>query len=162
MKELVLVKNNSLVVFMTMFFVAFITPLLFNQQIVVGSIVNATLFLTTMFLGFRYGAVVGILPSTIALSTGLLPFSVMVPFIMLANIILVFSFYCLKERSYWFAVTFSAFFKFSFLSLAVFFVLEAFPFNNIASQMFLMMGWMQLLTALLGGVLAFVYIKTTS
>lgn len=155
MNSLILNRSTLVVFFTASLLVAVFVPLLFNQQMIVGPIVNATLFISTLVLGFRYGVLLSVFPSVIAFSTGLMSLSVLVPFIMIANMILVSSFHYLKEVDYWTAVTVSASLKFLFLHTVVLLLFQS-------SQAASMMSWPQFLTALLGGGIAFIYLKATS
>ncbi len=161
-KTITLSKSIPFTALVTLILIAFGAPLLFNHQLIAGPIVNATLFLSTMILGVRYGAAVAVVPSAIAFSVGVLPIPYMIPFIVLGNMVLVFSFHYFKQMGYWPSVVISSFLKFSFLLLFAFLITETLLYGDVAKQLMLMMGWMQFLTALLGGVIAFAYLKITS
>ncbi len=160
--SLALNKENaiSVALFIVAIGVVTLAPLL-NQQIITGTIVNAVLFTATMILGMRAGIMIGIFPSVIALSTGLLPLVLapMIPFIMLGNALLVFIFNLLKNRNYWLAVMVSSFFKFSFLSAGSWIVVRLIVEENVARNIIMMMSWPQLATALMGGLLSFSFLK---
>src|SRR5665647_484155 len=96
--------------------VAMIVPL-FHQQMITGPIVNATLFVATAVLGVSGGILVGLIPSVVALSAGLLPpvLAPIVPFIMISNTILILAFYFLKEKNYWQGMIMASILKFVFL-----------------------------------------------
>jgi hypothetical protein len=140
--------------------VAIIVPL-FHQQMITGPIVNATLFVATVVLGVSGGILVGLVPSIVALSAGLLSpvLTPMVPFIMIGNTILVLTFNWLKERNYWQGVILGSILKFVFLYSTSSVVINLLLKKEVAVQVSLMMSWPQLLTALLGGGIAYVFIK---
>ena len=140
--------------------VAMIVPL-FHQQMITGPIVNATLFVATAVLGVSGGILVGLIPSVVALSAGLLPpvLAPMIPFIMLSNTIMVLAFYFLKEKNYWTGMITSSILKFVFLYSTSAVVINLLLQKEVASQVSLMMSWPQLLTALIGGCLAYIFIK---
>jgi len=73
-------KDLAVIAALTM--TAVVAPL-FGQQLVTGTIVNATLFLAVMLAGLRGAAAVAVVPSLIALAVGTLPavMAVMVPYI---------------------------------------------------------------------------------
>jgi len=75
---------------------------MFNNQMITGPIVNAVLFIVTYLFGIKYAMLVGLFPSVVALSVGLIPFILapMIPFIMLSNAILIGIFNYLKHRNY--------------------------------------------------------------
>lgn len=153
-------KIATLSQFLVLLGIALIVPL-FHQQMITGPIVNATLFLSTMILGVQFGIIVGLVPSVVALSVGLLPLALapMIPFIMIANTILVLSFNALKNKNYWFGVIVSSFLKFGFLYFTNSIVINLLLKKEIAHQVAAMMGWPQLLTALVGGILAYLFMR---
>lgn len=155
-------KNQiiSLIQFCFLMAVAAIAPL-FHFQPITGPIVNATLFLAASFMGAQNAIMVGLLPSLIALSVGLLPapLAPMVPFIMVSNAILILAFAYLKKKNFWLAVVASSGLKFLFLSSTSLIVSHLIIKKEIAQKAVLMMGWPQLLTALGGGILAFLLLK---
>lgn len=161
-KELAI--NREKITFLTklaaLLSVAMVVPL-FHQQIITGPIVNATLFVATAVLGVSGGILVGLIPSVVALSAGLLPpvLAPMVPFIMISNTILVLTFHRLKERNYWMGMILGSILKFIFLYSTSSIVINLLLKKEVATQVSLMMNWPQLLTALAGGCLAYVFIK---
>jgi hypothetical protein len=134
--------------------IAMVAPT-FHNQIITGTIVNATLFAAVMLLGTRAGILVGLVPSLIALSVGTLPpvLAPMIPFIMAGNIILVLTFSFLKNKNYWLAIILASLFKFLFIFGASSIVVNLFIKKALVGSVAIMMGWPQLLTALLGGLL---------
>ncbi len=121
-----------------------------GSQFVTGPIVNAILFLSVLFLGIRVAILIAIVPSIIALFTGLLPFLLapMIPFIITGNIILVLTFNNFKD-SFLKGVLIASFLKFLFLFISGLLIINE---VIIAS----MMGWAQLFTALTGGIIAYI------
>lgn len=133
-----------------------------QNQWITGTIVNAILFLAVWRVGFVNAALVAALPSSIALMRGLLPapMAVLIPYIILANIIMIAVFYFAQKTnlearlpSLVFAVSFAAFLKFAFL-----FAVTSY-FLKVASPLLVMMHWPQLFTALAGGLIAVGIIK---
>jgi hypothetical protein len=160
----ILVINREKITFLTklvvLLSVATIVPL-FHQQMITGPIVNAALFVATAVLGASAGILVGLIPSVIALSVGLLSpvLAPMVPFIMISNTILVLTFHFLKDRNYWMGMIMASVLKFVFLYSTSSVVINLLLKKEVAAQVSLMMSWPQLLTALAGGCLAYVFIK---
>jgi len=154
------VKIINLSIFLTLIGIASIVPL-FHQQMMTGPIVNATLFASTFLLGAQAGIIVGLIPSVIALSAGLLPpvLAPMVPFIMISNTILILVFDALKNKNYWLRVAVSSFLKFVFLYSTSSIVINLLLKKEVALQVAMMMSWPQLITALSGGVLAYLFLK---
>jgi len=140
--------------------VATIAPL-FHQQMITGPIVNATFFASVILLGTQAGMMVALIPSIIALSVGTLPapLAPMVPYIMLGNVLLVLIFGFLKDKNYWLAVGFSSLVKFLWLFATSTIVIDLLLKKELAQSVALMMSWPQLLTALLGGIIAWGLIK---
>lgn len=161
-KVLAINKGSVIVLikFIILVSVALIAPL-FHQQIITGSIVNATLFISAILLGPSAGILVGLIPSVIALSVGLLPpvLAPMIPFIMIGNTILVLTFSALKDKDYWLGVFISSVLKFVFLYGTSSIVINLLFKKEVASQVALMMNWPQLLTAVVGGISAYLFVK---
>jgi len=155
-KEIILI----LIQFVALIGVAMIAPL-FKQQIITGSLVNATLFIATMLFGIKGAILVGFLPSLISLSTGLLPPSLMpmIFFIIIGNAIMIITFNYLRERNYWLGIVLAASLKFIFLLGFSTIIFNLFFQEKISTTIMTMMSWPQLLTALLGGLLAYIFSK---
>lgn len=119
-----------------------------------GPMVNAMLMLTTMIIGVFGGIVIGALTPWIAFIRGILPppLAPMIPFIMVANAILVLVFGLLYKYNKWLAVGLAALCKYGIFVIAIKFLLNFPPKIAQAFQL------PQLLTALAGGAIAiFVY-----
>jgi len=144
-------KTNSiaLIQFIAFLIIAFLAPFIGNQFIT-GTIVNATLILSFFLLGYRSAILLCFLPSVISLSLGFMPMAIMLPFIMLGNIILVSSFKLIKN--YYIALFSGGILK----ALLLFLTASIFINNPIVLSM---MSWPQLLTAISGGLLAYLIKK---
>jgi len=149
------IKTKEITLFFGLLFVASIVPLI-GSQAVTGPVVNATLFLATVFIGIQGAVGIALFPSIVALSTGMLPAATfpLVPFIMTGNVILVLVFKYFSQN-FWKGVIFASFAKFLFLYAASFLVLNNLLEGAVLGQVSVMMSWPQLLTALTGGVIAF-------
>ncbi len=136
-----------------------LAPLIGNQFIT-GTIVNAVFFISTFIFGISVGLFLVIIPSLIAALSGILPIIIfpMIPFIIISNIILITCFNYFKNK-YWLGVIVSSFLKFSFLFLSGYFVLNLILSKNINHLIITMMGWHQLITAMSGGIVAYLYLK---
>lgn len=147
----------SIVQFIALLSVAIFAPAI-NIQMITGTLVNATLFISVALLGVPAAILIGIIPSVISSVTGLLPAAIlpMVPFIIFSNAIMILIFSGLHKKSYWKGVVAASFVKFAFLSVASSFVIGYFVSEKVAAKIALMMSYPQLLTALSGGVLAYV------
>lgn len=141
---------------------AAIIPAFVHNQWITGPLVNALLFLSVIYCGISGAILVGMIPSVIALSVGLLPapLAVAVPYIMVSNaiLVLVFAAFCGRSRSikkYWIGISIASLLKFGFLFMAASTVVKlASP--QIAPKIAVMLGWPQLATAAAGGGIAFV------
>lgn len=161
-KSLKKVLTKDLVLTTAFFFVIFFAPLI-GSQAITGPLVNAMLFLSVVFLGLRNALWLSLFPSLVAVFTGIIPFAAlpMIPFIITSNIILVlvFSFY---QKSFWQGVFTASFAKFIFLFSTAHVLTGYFIGGNLAVQMTTIFGWHQLATALIGGVIAKIFIMIAS
>jgi hypothetical protein len=155
-KELIL----TLIQFTLIVGIATIAPL-FHQQVITGPLVNAMLFIATVVLGAKNAILAGLIPSLIALSSGLLPavLAPMVPFIMVGNSILILVFSNLREKNYWMSAILASFLKFLFLFLSSSIVINLLLKKEIATTVALMMSWPQLFTAIAGSLIAYFFLK---
>lgn len=162
-KTLAINKEKTLVLaqFGILLGVALVAPLI-GQQAITGVIVNATLFISTALLGVEAGILIGLIPSVISLSVGLLPAALapMVPFIILGNAILAVVFSYFKEKNYWLGIFSASLLKFLFLFNASSVVINLLLKKEVAGQVALMMSWPQIFTALSGGLIAYLFLKS--
>ncbi len=146
-----------------MFLPAALGPM--GKQFVVGSLVNACLYTAAATTGLWGGLTVAIVsPLTSVLTTHtpmaafILPFS---PFIAAGNFILVACFYFIMKRNKIVGVAVASAVKFVFLFAAVnVFLGIANLADNIKTNAAVMFSWPQLVTALIGGVLALAVIRS--
>lgn len=134
---------------------------MFHNQLFAGPVVNALLFIVTVMLGLRFGLLLSIVPSGMALFYGLLPAVLIpfIPFIMVSNMIMVGLFKVLKDKNFFLGVVISSVTKFLFLFLTHQMLFKIFLKKDIALAASTMMSWNQLYTALLGGLIAFGFLK---
>lgn len=153
-------KVKVLIQFIVLTGIATIAPF-FLHQFIAGPLVNAVLFIATVLIGPYNTLILALLPSTIALSVGLLPpvLAPMIPFIMLGNIILVYAFNAFWKKNYWLGVGVSSVVKWLFLWGSSYVVVQLLLKKEVAEQVSLMMSWPQLLTAVGGGILAYIFLK---
>jgi hypothetical protein len=149
--------KTNLTAFIALLGIASLAPITGNQFIT-GTIVNADLLIAVSLLGIPGGLAIAVIPSFIALTTGLLPvvLAPMVPFIILGNILFVLVFAYLKNRNYWLGAFGGAILKSSFLAGMIAVVTNLIINNSLAGKAAYMMSWPQLVTALAGSLLAFV------
>jgi len=139
-----------------------ILPRFIHNQFITGPIVNATLFLGTVILGPASAMLIGLVPSVVALASGLLPMPLapMVPFIMISNAILVWTFSYFRKINFGSGVVVASLVKYAFLYGTSLIVVNLISNQNIAAKaVTTMMAWPQIVTALIGGVIAFGVLK---
>jgi hypothetical protein len=157
-------------VFASVSIVSFFMPFAFGHpQWLVGTIVNACLFLGALYLPKKYFIPLAILPSLGVLARGLVfgPFTFFLiyflPFIWLGNLMLIFIFSRLTNASlirankgWTYFMFFSSVVKFGFL-----FLIANIYFNfGLVPKLFLAtIGLNQLATALAGGLIALIILK---
>ncbi|OGY87474.1 MAG: hypothetical protein A2233_00935 [Candidatus Kerfeldbacteria bacterium RIFOXYA2_FULL_38_24] len=138
-----------------------VTAPLLQMQVLTGPLVNATLFIAVVMVGWKKAFVVALFPSLISLAVGLLPavLAPMVPFIILSNMILILLFDLWRKKSYWLSIGVASVVKFIFLYVASLLVIKLWVAQPVATKLASMMSWPQLITALAGGVIAYVFLK---
>lgn len=141
--------------------VVVLTPALISHQAITGSVVNAVLFISVIILGIQGAVLIALIPSLIALSVGLLPaiMAPMVPFIMMGNVILILCFSYFNKRGYWLGVISASALKFLFLFIASYIIANLFIGQDIAIKASTMFGLPQFLTALGGGIIAYLFLR---
>jgi hypothetical protein len=134
-----------------------------HPQWLVGTAVNACLFLGAVYLPKKYFLPLAILPSLGILARGLVfgPFTYFLvyflPFIWLGNLVLILVFKNLFSRfGYIFSVVAAAGAKFLFLFIIA---NVYFKFSIIPALFLQSMGFNQLATALVGGLVSFIIFK---
>lgn len=158
-KDLSLIQN--LVAFSGLLGLTFLVPAVIHQQAITGPIVNAILLIASAMLSPSSAMLIGILPSTVALSRGLLPLALapMIPFIILGNALYVHLFGHLKSKNFVLGVAVAAVAKFGLLYSASQLILQNLLPGKLVTKATQMMSWPQLITALIGGFLAWVILS---
>jgi len=163
----VLADTRAIAKFLGLAGVATLLPFFIHLQWITGPIINAILILILFLVGIRSALVVCLIPSSIALASGLLPaiLAPVVPFIMIGNVILVLGVDWLYNHfknevwGYWLGVIVGASFKFIFLFASVNFIAKLLIKQELAVKVAQMMSWPQLATAITGGMIAWVVLK---
>jgi len=157
--------TRALIYKITLFFsligIATILPALIHYQPITGPLVNATLFISALLLGTEAAIMIGLVPSLIALTSGLLPavLAPMIPFIMVSNAILVLTFSLFQKKNYWLGIISASLIKFIFLFSTSSIVINLLLKKEVATKVAQIMSWPQLLTALAGGIIAWLILK---
>lgn len=139
------------------------------SQLFVGPVINAILIIAAFLCGTGWGVAVGVLTPVLALLVGQLNplLGAFIPFIMIGNVLLVVFCGLFKKTSkekyqLLFAslgIVIGAFAKFIFMYLSATKLIHVFGLKfapKIVKQLPVAMGTLQLITALIGGVLALV------
>lgn len=149
------INYTTIAKFIVLIGVASLAPFFLSQQIT-GPLVNATLFIATAILGLTGAVMIAIVPSVIAATVGTLPavLTPMIPFIITGNIFLVLAFYYLKEKNYWLGMVSGSVLKYLFLFGTSTFIIQFVIKSEAADQVAFLMSWPQLITALIGGIIA--------
>ena len=155
-KTAILDRTSTKVMIFAFFLALSVAAPLIKIQLITGPLVNATLFLAVIYLGAREAMLIGLIPSLISLSVGLLSpvLAPMIPFIMLSNVLLVFVFDIVRNRSEPAGFVIAAIIKFAFLYFMASVVIRLIPNPIFAQKAVLTMGSIQLITALIGAVIA--------
>ncbi len=134
-----------------------------NSNFVVGPLVNACLLVSTALAGVWSGIIISVISPFASLinnhapvAAALLPFA---PFVAVANAVYVLSYYLLRKKSAVAGVGIGSVLKFAFLYTGINIFLQLFNFPKFAKVLTFLFGWPQLLTALIGGIIALAVIK---
>lgn len=137
-----------------------------NSNFVVGPLVNACLLISTALAGVWSGIIISVISPFASLinnhapvAAALLPFA---PFVAVGNAIYILSYYLLRKKSGAVGVGIGSLLKFAFLYSAINVFLQLFNFPKFAKVLTFLFGWPQLITALLGGIIALIVIKAYS
>jgi hypothetical protein len=134
-----------------------------NNNFIVGPLVNACLLVSTAIAGVWSGIIISVATPFTSLinnhapvAAALLPFA---PFVAAGNMVYVLSYYLMRRKNAAVGIAAGAVLKFAFLYAAINIFLQVFSFPKFAKVLTVLFGWPQLLTAILGGVIALAVIK---
>lgn len=151
----ILKLNLDTILLYSVYVLAFTIPAFFGKpQLLIGSIINFLIVFTVLKYGFKRSIPVQILPSSSALVTGLLfsgatPFMVyLIPFIIVSNSLLALT---LNKRKDMLGVVLGSLFKSIFLYSIVNILMNVI---GLPSIFLTSMGYIQFITALIGGTTA--------
>ena len=136
-----------------------IVPLGPYSNFIVGPLVNASLLISTAATGLTGGAVISVATPFVASMTAGIPLP-LAPFIAIGNFILVLLFYILMKKNKVAGIVSGAILKFAFLLAAIniYVKLAELPEKQVASLLYAF-SWPQLVTAIIGGILAMIVLK---
>jgi len=168
-KEAVAKKVNikALSSFLVLGTTASALPFFIHIQSITGPIINAILILVLFLAGIRLAVIVALVPSIAALVGGLLPLPLapMIPFIMLSNVIFIFTvdyFYNLFKdnlNGYFVGIFVGSLAKFFFLFVNTILIIKLIAKQELAVKIAQLMSWPQFFTAMVGGMIAFLVLK---
>ena len=132
-----------------------------GSTILVGSLVNLVLYVTTIFCGVIGAVCVGLLTPVMALVIGQLAFPILIPFVGLGNVILVLTFWALTKyvklpdlATKAMGVVWGSLLKFLYMGFALVALLPVLGFNEKqVAMMSVNYGWVQLVAAIIGGII---------
>ena len=155
-------RKAKLIIFAVLLAISIGLPAFVHMQWVTGPIINASLLLAVVLIGPMEAVVLGLMPSAVALSAGLLPLPLapMIPFIMIGNAIFIAVFYYLRNQNYALRLGLAALLKFAFLHFAVVLIMNGFLADPLVSKLMIMMSWPQFFTAVIGGIIIYPLIKS--
>jgi hypothetical protein len=156
------VRARDIAWFVGLLAVVVVVPHYVHNQFITGPIVNAVLFTAAITVGVGNAILIGLFPSVVALVSGLLPapLAPMIPFIMISNAIMVLTFSYIKRVNYWGGIMSATLFKYAFLYFTSTIVVGLISNHNIAVKAAAtMMAWPQIVTAIVGGIIAFGVLK---
>lgn len=133
------------------------------DQYIIGSLVNTTLIIATLSVGISGGIVIGVATPLIALLQGEIAFPILVPAVALGNIAIVVIVGLLFDKNKVMALALGAIGKFTTLFVGINFVvlpmlvpkLPADKGAAVKAMMSFKFGYPQLITAAIGGVIAY-------
>jgi hypothetical protein len=140
----------------------FFVPLLFSQQLIAGTLVNAMLIYSALRIRGNWSYAPAVIPSVAAMLSGILfgavhAVLIMLPFIWLGNMALIF---IMKKmgamKDYYKILLGSAIVKTAIISVSC---LSLVYFAGLPSGLMQNFTYLQLITAILGGILANLFIS---
>jgi riboflavin transporter len=162
-----LVDARSVSTFVGLAGLTMLVPFFIHWQWLTGPFVNAMLIIILFILGIRSALVMCLVPSLMALASGLLPavLAPAIPFIMISNVLYIliidWIYNNFKDNTYgyWWGVFAGSTVKFLFLLVCVNIVGKLLIKNELILKVTQMFSWPQFATAVVGGMIAWVVLK---
>ncbi len=163
------INVKELSYFLLLFGLAVLIPIFFHVQWIAGPVVNSIFVIALFLLGVKRALAIAVIPSLIALSSGTLPviLAPAIPFIIASNMIYILSINYVYantkdgSKDYWLGIFFGSSLKFTFLFLSSTFIIRLFANEMIATKIGQMMTWTQFMTAIVGGMIAWIVLHYT-
>jgi hypothetical protein len=140
----------------------FLVPLLFSQQLIIGTLVNAMLIYSALRVKGNWSYAPAVIPSIAAMLAGILfgavhAVLIMLPFIWLGNMALIFMMKKLSSmKEYYRILLGSAIVKTAIISISC---LALVYFAGLPNNLIQNFTYLQLITAVLGGILAHLFVS---
>ncbi len=131
---------------------AVVVQSLHMPQLVTGSAVNSVLYVTALYMGPLYGAVIGCLTPWIALLTGIMKLAPLLPVVMAGNVTLALIAGYVGRKSQYLGLGLAAVAKYLVMTMGVKYLVSL--GTKIPPTAYSMFTTTQLVTALIGGSLA--------
>lgn len=153
--------KEKIIVFSVLAALTAYLPTVIHIQMITGPLVNMSLILALFLIGSEAAILLALAPSVLALSSGLLPLPLapVVPFIMISNIILIGVYHYLGRKKFGVSIFLAGGLKFLFLYSVTNLLLTNLLPAPLAVNLAAMMGSIQFVTALTGGLLAYGVLK---
>jgi hypothetical protein len=167
-KWLLLIVQTALLLALTLIFQTYVRELVpagIINTLVVGSLVNLCLYVASGTVGWRGSTVISVLTPVVAALMGHLPTPVLIPFVAAGNVVLCLAFELIAQKkdtgiAPWIAVGVSAAAKTAVLYALVVWIFVGMMLpgtglpSKIGAVLSLNFSWPQLVTALIGGIVA--------
>lgn len=166
-RSLAALNAKTAALFLGLAGLSMLIPFFFHVQWLSGPMVNAILVIALFMIGLRSALLLCFIPSLMALAGGFLPaiMAPILPFIMLSNMIYVFSLNSLHSRlkdefkGFFAGIITGSFLKFLFLFLSVRIAGQYLVKGQIMEKVLQMFSWTQFFSALTGGLIAYAFLK---
>ncbi|MGE4282520.1 MAG: ECF transporter S component [Clostridia bacterium] len=130
-----------------------------HSQFIIGSLVNATLIIAAATVNLYAGLLIAVATPVVAFLQNQLPLPVLIPIVVLGNAAIIITYYLLRKSNQFAAVVAGALAKYAFFVVAFQASLRLFNIK-IPAKIVASFSWPQLVTALIGGIVAVIILKT--
>lgn len=134
----------------------------FHQPWLGGPMLDAILLIAVVLVGLRGALWLALLPSAVSLSLGWFPLVLLplLPFMIIAHVIMVVAFDHFWRKNFWWAVLIGGLLKFLFLWSSSAWFTDSIIREEWTRATAGLMSWPQLATAFIGGVIAYGFLKS--
>jgi len=156
-----ILKYKQELIFIAILISIIFLPSVIHNQFITGTIINALLLITVILLNKSKAIYLGFIPSIVALGSGLLPMPLapMLPFIIISNTLYITLYNKFYKKNVIISIVISSIVKFIFLSTFIILLGQILFDELLLAKVTLMMTWSQLITSVLGGLVASALLK---